>query len=198
LWQILLQYLKPLKLEITDKAEQDKADLYLQKRFQGNFLKDNRTIIEQIAAAQEKGDTVLAHRLAHTLKSNAALIGKTGLQKTAADAEQTLKAGKPLTRQQMSLLKNELDTVLEELASMKALLQVTPRNIEASDKNQILAALERLEIMLKNRDPECMVFLDTIRAIPETEELVRQVENFDFKPALITISTLKEKLNAVN
>jgi HPt (histidine-containing phosphotransfer) domain-containing protein len=133
---------------------------------------------------------VLAHRLAHTLKSNAALIGKTVLQKIAADAEQTLKAGKPLTREQMSLLKNELDTVLEELAPLQAPLQdIAPQH----DKNQILAALERLETMLKNRDPECMVFLDTIRAIPGTQQLVSQVENFDFKPALVTITALKEK-----
>jgi hypothetical protein len=47
--------------------------------------------------------------------------------------------------------------------------------------------------MLKNRDPECMAFLDTVRAMPYTEQLVRQVENFDFKPALITILELKEK-----
>jgi HPt (histidine-containing phosphotransfer) domain-containing protein len=142
LWQCLLQYLKPLSLETTDKASRDKADLYLQKRFQVNFLKDNQTIFNQIAGALETGDTILAHRLTHTLKSNAALIGKTVLQKIAADAEQTLKEGKPLTREQMSLLKNELDTVLEELAPLQA------QSVETSgiqfDKNQILAALEWL------------------------------------------------------
>jgi hypothetical protein len=89
-----------------------------------------------------------------------------------------------------------LDTVLEELASLQATLQET-RHIEASDKNQILAAFERLEIMLKNRDPECMVFLDTIRAIPGTQQLVSQVENFDFKPAIVTIAALREQLPAV-
>jgi HPt (histidine-containing phosphotransfer) domain-containing protein len=65
--------------------------LYLQKRFQINFLKDNQMIIEQIAGVLETGDIVLAHRLAHTLKSNAALIGKTVLQKAAADANRRLK-----------------------------------------------------------------------------------------------------------
>jgi HPt (histidine-containing phosphotransfer) domain-containing protein len=174
----------------------------LQKRLQVNFLKDNQTLFDEITGALETGDMVLAHRLAHTLKSNAALIGKTVLQKAAADAEQMLKVGKPPTREQMSLLKNELNTVLEELAPLQATLQGTHR-IEAPDKNQIdksqidknqiLTALERLETMLKNRDPDCMVFLDTIRAIPGTKQLVRQVENFDFKPALITIAELKEK-----
>jgi hypothetical protein len=66
-------------------------------------------------------------------------------------------------------------------------------DIETPDK--ILAALEQLETMLKNRDPECMVFLDTIRSMPETEQLVKQVENFDFTPALMTISALKDGFN---
>jgi CheY-like chemotaxis protein len=191
LWQCLLQYLKSVSVETVDKVSQDQADLYLQKRFQMNFLKDNQTIIDEIGRALKTGDIVLARRLAYTLKSNAALIGKTSLQKTAADAEQTLKEGKPLTREQMSLLKNELDTVLEELA----LLQAPPAETSGKqfDKEQILAALERLETMLKNRDPECMAFLDTVRGMPYTEQLVRQVENFDFKPALITIPELKEK-----
>jgi signal transduction histidine kinase/CheY-like chemotaxis protein len=175
LWQCLLQYLTPVGVETTDKASQDKADQYLQKHLQVNFLKDNQTIFDEISGALNAGDIVLTRRLAHTLKSNAALIGKTVLQKIAADAEQTLKEGKPLTHEQMSLLKNELDTVLEELAPLQA------QSVETSgiqfDKEQILAALERLETMLKNRDPECMVFLDNIRAIPGAQQLVKQVEN---------------------
>jgi signal transduction histidine kinase len=192
LWQCLLQYLRPVSVAAADEVSQDQADLYLQKRFQINFLKDNQTIIDEMTGTLKAEDIVLARRLAHTLKSNAALIGKTGLQKTAADAEQALKERKQLTREMMSLLKNELDTVLEELS----LLQAPP--VETSgmqfDKEQILAALDRLETMLKNRDPECMAFLDTVRAMPYTEQLVRQVENFDFKPALVTIFELKEKL----
>ncbi|MDR0455653.1 MAG: response regulator, partial [Treponema sp.] len=209
LWKCLLRYLKPVSMEITKKApqeaSQDQADLFLQKRFQVNFLKDNQTIMEKIAAAMATGDMAVAHRLAHTLKGNAALIGKTSLQEAAAGAEQILKNGKPLTGQHMSLLKNELDAVLNELAALQvtaseaaktdvlSAAQAAVPDIEPPDK--ILAALEQLETMLKNRNPECMVFLDTIRSIPQTELLVKQVENFDFTSALMTISVLKEKLS---
>ncbi|MDR2718032.1 MAG: response regulator [Treponema sp.] len=120
LWQCLLQYLKPVSVEASNKDSQDKAGLYLQKRLQVDFLKDNQTLFAEIAGALETGDMVSAHRLVHTLKSNAALIGKTVLQKAAADAEQTLKAGKPLALEQMILLKNELDMVLEELTFAEA------------------------------------------------------------------------------
>jgi CheY-like chemotaxis protein len=195
LWKCLLQYLKPVSMETTKKAAQDQADLFLQKRFQVNFLKDNQTIIEKIAASMATGDMAAAHRLAHTLKGNAALIGKTGLQQAAADAEQILKTGRPLTVEQMSLLKTELDAVLNELAALQVTAQDTAARAAAvgfETPEKILAALERLETMLKNRGPECMVFLDTIRSIPETELLVKQVENFDFTPALMTISALKE------
>jgi CheY-like chemotaxis protein len=195
LWKCLLQYLKPVSMETAEKVPRDQADLYLQKRFQLNFLKDNQTIIEKITGAMAAGDMAVAHRLAHTLKGNAALIGKTSLQKAAADTEQILKAGKLPAQEQMSLLKNELDAVLDELTAlqtMAAQTQAAEPGIETPDK--IRAALEQLETMLKNRDPECMVFLGVIRSIPETEQLVKQVENFDFTPALLTISALKEKL----
>jgi CheY-like chemotaxis protein len=130
LWQCLLQYLKPISSETTNNDSQDKADQYLQKRLQVNFLKDNQTIFDEISEALNAGDIVLTRRLAHTLKSNAALIGKTSLQKAAAAAEQTLKAGKPLTHEQMNLLKNELDTVLEELAPLQAPQDTESQRIE--------------------------------------------------------------------
>jgi CheY-like chemotaxis protein len=203
LWKCLLQYLKPVSMETVSVAAQDQAELFLRKRFQVNFLKDNQTIIEKIATAMATGDMAVARRLAHTLKGNAALIGKTGLQEAAADAEEILKTGKPLAGEQMSLIKNELDAVLSELAALQVTAltvaqdtatQAVGPGIETPD--EILAALERLETMLKNRDPECMVFLDTIRSMPKTELLVKQVENFDFTPALMTISMLKEGLTS--
>jgi HPt (histidine-containing phosphotransfer) domain-containing protein len=200
LWKCLLQYLKPVSMETTKNATMDQADLYLQKRFQANFLDDNQTIIDKIAAALETGDMAVAHRLAHTLRGNAALIGKTRLQKAASDVEQILKAGKPPAREQMNLLKIELDAVLGELASARATAEFTAAQTQAAEPgietpDKILAALEQLETMLRNRDPECMVFLDSIRPIPGTELLVKQIENFDLTPAILTISALKEKLS---
>ncbi|MDR2558740.1 MAG: Hpt domain-containing protein, partial [Oscillospiraceae bacterium] len=42
-----------------------------------NFVKNNKNVHSQIAEAAAIGDTKLAHRLAHSLKGSAGLIGKT-------------------------------------------------------------------------------------------------------------------------
>jgi hypothetical protein len=36
--------------------------------------------------------------------------------------------------------------------------------------------------------------LDELRAVPEAEEVVRQIEDFEFKKALAALVMLKEKL----
>jgi hypothetical protein len=52
--------------------------------------------------------------------------------------------------------------------------------------------------MLKACDAKCMNMLDELRAIPETEELVQNIEEYDFEKAyelLINIRNTKEKLS---
>ena len=39
-----------------------------------------------------------------------------------------------------------------------------------------------------------MNMLDDIRAIPGTEELVEQIEDFEFKKAVATLSIFKERM----
>jgi len=62
------------------------------------------------------------------------------------------------------------------------------------DKQKALALLERLEPMLKNRNPQCQEFLADIRAVPGSEELARRVEDFDFKEAAAALAELRQKL----
>jgi len=50
-----------------------------------------------------------------------------------------------------------------------------------------------LESMLKNRNPKCMNMIDDIRAIPGTEELALQIEDFEFKKAATALVKLKGK-----
>ena len=73
------------------KLPEIEADAQFQKRMRISFIKGNLNKYEEISDAINSGDIELAHRLAHSLKSNAGHIGKSKLQKAAAEVEELLK-----------------------------------------------------------------------------------------------------------
>ena len=191
LWRCLMKYLTPVDKSAVDKKEQSQADARLQRMLQAHFVENYQTKSDEIRKALERDDRILAYRLAHTLKSNAGQIGENRLRNAAADAEHLLKHG-DLPEEHISLLEAELNAVLQQLALL-------PNAAEAStcrtiDAEQAQALLEQLEVMLKNRNPQCLDLLDDIRAMPGAEELVQRVQDFDFKQALVTLSAFKKEM----
>jgi len=191
LWKCLLKYLTPVSVSVVDEAEQNHANDVLTQKLKINFAGSNQRKYAEIVEAIEAGDLKLAHRLAHTLKSNAGMIGKTRLQKAAATAEAMLKDGTIPHTEQMGAIERELNAALEEL---KPLLDASagPDTGEYRNSEYALALFEKLEPMLNNINPQCVEMLDDIRAIPETEELVRQMEDYDFESAARTLNELKK------
>ena len=93
----------------------------------------------------------------------------------------------------MNTLNAEITRVFEEL---KPLLEeeASRKKPEPLNARQALALLEKLEPMLENINPECVDLLDELLAVPGAEDLVKQIDNFDFKSAAKTLAELKEKL----
>jgi len=119
LWHCLLKYFKPVKRETALEMEMDEEDLEVLRIFQKSFVKENQKRFDEIANAVKTNDLELAHRLAHSLKSNAGQIGKNRLQAIAKDLETTLKNGeKPVTEEQLKTLETEMNIVLKELAPL--------------------------------------------------------------------------------
>ncbi|MDR2543009.1 MAG: transporter substrate-binding domain-containing protein [Treponema sp.] len=202
LWRILLKYLEPIGSQPlgTGLMEEDGRNGELQKKLRFNFLKNNETTLMEIVEAVAVGNTKLAHRLAHTLKGNAGLIGKTKLQKAAGEIEALLKEGAAsIWENKVKILEEELGLVLDELRSLAdkpATLFDEPiiqNRINTLSDQQILALYEKLEPMLAKLNPECVELLDEIRSVPGTEELVKQIENYDFENAARILSDLKNK-----
>jgi CheY-like chemotaxis protein len=118
LWRCLMKYFTPISSGI-DKNVNLEANVEFQKKFHGLFVKNNKEKYQELIDALDLGDIVLAHRLVHSLKSDAGQIGKIILQKAAADVEQNLKDGKKLvTAEQLNILKMELDLVINEFSSL--------------------------------------------------------------------------------
>jgi len=208
LWRCLLKYLKPLNK--TVKAESSKTnrlpekdhlleeDEEFQKGLRKMFVNSSRNTYGEIVKALEEGDIKYAHRLAHTLKSNAGQIGKDALRKAAVIVEERLKEGENrVTEDQLKKLETELNTVLDELSFFTG----ETSSVEAAeplDADAVRKLIGKLEPMLKLNNTESHALIGDVRRIPENEELVnrliRQIEDFDFEEAVVTLDELKRKL----
>jgi HPt (histidine-containing phosphotransfer) domain-containing protein len=119
LWRCLMKYFTPVRRGDSDKSALLELDLEHQKSLLLCFLKTNQGKCKEIIDALEAGDIELAHRMAHSLKGNAGLLGKTLLQQAAADVERQLRNGKNLvTKELLDILEVELNMVIKECSSL--------------------------------------------------------------------------------
>jgi len=184
LWHCLVNYFNPVSWQTEDKTQGEQDDNELRQKLIRKFVENYRGVFGDITNAINAGDINLAHRIAHNLKSNAGQLDKVLLQQAAEEVENSLKNGKNLTiLRQMNALENELNEVIKELAPM-AYEQPTPSPAELMDAIAARKLLEDLEPMLNDSDLECMSFINELRLIPGSEELIRQIENFEFKLAM--------------
>jgi len=195
LWRCLMGYFTPVNRQSEDDLQHKQADEDLHRKLVRKFLETNTSKHTEITEALDEGDVELAHRLAHTLKSNAGQLGKTILQRAASEVEGNLKNGENLvTPEQMLNLKLELTAVLMAIAPYAG-EQPSMENVDPLDSDSALELLNELEPLLDDNDSDCITYIDKLRGITGSEELIRQIDNFDFKPALETLVKLRESLS---
>jgi HPt (histidine-containing phosphotransfer) domain-containing protein len=191
LWRCLLKYIKPSAWQQEDAGQTDKSDYELHQRLIKNFVSANSKKCEEISDAINSGDIKLAHRLAHTLKGNAGQLGKTLLQQAAEAVERNLaNGGDRVTPQQMAALKLELSVVMKEFApKLDKLAAEAPGSLEKNEADELLA---RLELLLRENNPESLKLVSGLHLIPGSEKLIRQIEDFDFGLAVNTAAELRK------
>jgi HPt (histidine-containing phosphotransfer) domain-containing protein len=168
-----------------------------QKDLELIFVSTNRGKYEEIEKALEKGDIKQANRLAHSLKTNAGQIGKEALRQAAGEVEQALREGKKLvTGKQLKKLKKELKIVLEELEPLleEAEARAKGRQVSPLEPGKVKELFEKLEPLLMEGNIECLDYIDDLRAVAGSEELIRQIEDFDFGSVMTAFTELKKKL----
>jgi len=195
LWACLLKYFVPTHWQEQDTKKAAQEDDALMSKLISGFVAKNSSKYEEIEAALADGDIVLAHRLAHTIKSNAGQLGKTELQKIADEIEESLKDGKnKTTPSQMATFKDELTMVLQELRQIDR--ASASGNDNASDTDEPLdessakALLQELKPLIEDNDPMALDYTTRLKQIHGTEELIKAIDNFDFTPALIELEKL--------
>lgn len=117
----LSRYLTPVQIQSEETPSNPdiemviRAEAELKLKLIQVFVKNNKNVYNNITAAISEGDIKLAHRLAHTIKGNAGLFGKTDLQAAAKNVEELLKEDENRINQAaLDTFKKELDAVLEE------------------------------------------------------------------------------------
>jgi|GEM_PF-778201 len=205
LWHCLLKHLTPVSFTgVNEYEDEDKnADTEIQRQLKVYFVTNNRDKFDEIINALNTNDITLAHRLVHTLKSNAGLVGKSALQNAALTVEAALKGGgNRVTDKQMDVLRIELNSALDELSPY--LRETAGRNkadtdtIAGLDADTARELLEKLEQLLKSGNPECLKMVDEIRPVTGTGELIRQMEDYDFYAAASELAKIKLSFSAVN
>ena len=199
--KILMEWLPAEKVKLAEQKNGHlEPDMEFQKELQSLFAKSNQQKFEEITKALEEGDIKLAHRLTHTLKSNAGQLGKTRLQQAAMNVEYRLKDGTNLaTNEQLQILKTELEMVLDDYAPL--LDKSGPKETQAEvlqekpDAQSVNELIKELEPLLKMGNPDCRKLIDRLRRIPDSEKLIQQIADFDFELALVTLTELKNGNN---
>ena len=204
LWHCLLKYLPPVEAvrkSETKPAPDSKDSVNIEddekfiKSIKVLFARTNQEKIAEIRDALKASDITTAHRLAHTLKSNAGQIGKHSLQYAAAHLESLLKDGENFSKDEdIVSLEKELTDVLKELAPLLAeAKQETGGDHPPIDHDSLQEIFEKLEPLLRSGNPECLKFIDQLRPVPDSAILIQHLEDFDFLAALGTLHDIKLK-----
>ncbi|MCL2628534.1 MAG: ATP-binding protein [Oscillospiraceae bacterium] len=195
LWKCLIKYIPVKNYTIVDRDKDSAENQKIQKLLKTNFVKSNQTLLADFSELLEAGDIKAAHRMVHTLKSNAGQIGAKRLQAAAAVAEAMLvDEENKLTGEQMQIIEKELDAVLAELAPLLDEQTVVVTS-DTYDKEKVQKLIAEIEPLFLNRDTKCMEFISEIAdTIPNSEKLITLIDEFEFKDAILELESLKNKL----
>ena len=210
---ILTKYIRDKQpLEVTEAARakkrqqkstkpnvetQDNINDYLssnesREKLRLDFAKNQKNSFINICEALDSGDIKTAHRLAHSLKGVAGLINEHPLVIASEIVEHLLQDEKIPTQDQLSAIEYELTRVLDDIGKPEATLpSASTKEFTKTDKNNALTIFNELEKLLKHHNADSLNFLDKLRLIPETAVLNKQLEDYDFGAALVTLGVLK-------
>ena len=185
LWRCLMKFME--YTIVVSEEEDTEEDIEIQQNLISDFLKKNHSKAREIEEAMDAGDIQLAHRMAHTLKGTAGLLGLVSLQYAAREVELHLVDNEnKVTQLHLNTLERELNNALSEVKSL------VHDPVEISDAEpagpleaaEMEALLSRLEVLLKSGNMECLNLVEDLARIPETDELISQIEDLEFTNAL--------------
>jgi CheY-like chemotaxis protein len=165
------------------------------------FLKEHAGDMEKIREGIKKGDRVLARRVAHTLKSTAAMIGAEKLRAAASSLEQIFSGGgKEPAAEDMANLESSLEEVLNELRAFEFSgpeKETAGAGGDMPREEERILLIEKLLPLVETGNTESFNYFDTIReSFPSEkgEAFIEELESFEFEKAREILLSLKEEI----
>jgi HPt (histidine-containing phosphotransfer) domain-containing protein len=154
------------------------------------FVNDNRDTFVRFLTALNAGDAKTAHRIAHTLKSGAAYLGKTALSEAARAAEAALSVSPHECADALvTAMGDELAAVLAELAPLMP--ETTPTETVQADAARINEILDDLEGLLTRGDFAASEYAEELMGYEGYGALAGCLDDYDFDGALAALRRMK-------
>jgi CheY-like chemotaxis protein len=175
-------------------------DQRLYQKILNNFMRDHKGYSAEIKNRLAAGEGQTAYRLAHTLKSSAALIGAKRLRRAALAVETELaNGGHNVPDSRIETLDLELRLVLEELARLVPEPPGDFRERGALEAERALALLETLEPLLRSCSGQCFSLLDEVRDVlsplgADYDGFAARMDDLDFIGALEALPALRQAI----
>jgi len=163
----------------------------LLKKLRLDFAVNHKNKFTDICQAINSGDTKTAHRIAHTVKGSAGLIYEKNLANVAEDLEKQLADGNLVETALLSLFESELARVLADIGEPETLIA---KEGELLSNAEAVALLDKVKPLLLTQDIASMQLLDDLRKIPQSAELCRHLQDYDFAGAIESLNNLKATL----
>ncbi|MCL2697982.1 MAG: PAS domain S-box protein [Oscillospiraceae bacterium] len=212
LWNCLLKFLRPVRFEeiVSDTITGDRNEVIdgvsglekaagdpgLYKKIKIDFYYKNLETIQAIEEALSISDYKTAHRIAHTLKGVAVLIGANRLGEAAGAAEK-LYAEDREDEKVLNTLRDRLDAVLNMLSGQaKEAREADSASVE-TNLVKALDIINRLEPLLKEGSSEATDFEEEIKGAFSGElcgELLLYLLDYEFDAALRELMKIKRQL----
>jgi PAS domain S-box-containing protein len=175
------------------------GDTALYEQLCASFLTDHGDDFTKIRDTLNAGDLSGAHRIAHTLKSVAGLIGAGQLRRTAREIEGSL------GRENVEDARKQIQFLGQDLEAVKAVLGPAAAKPgaeqPAADGTQTLVLCDQLLPLLKSGSTRSLDLLKEHRGTlmsldGKGEILVKQIEDFEFSAALETLHEIRRSVSA--
>ena len=169
------------------------------------FAEPSAGAVEDIRAALAAGDTSTAARAAHSMKGAAANLGAAGLAEAAAKAETAVTTGQGVEEALHTLaisfesVAGAINSALPIEQSGTAAAGPAP---DPADLATVVEPLSRLKVLLKNDDGDAADYilevgpsLSKVLTAAEINTLTGLVGNFNFEAALVSLSSIADRLS---
>jgi len=175
--------------ETADDFTFDEDDYLAEMRQE--YVKEHKNYYIDICAGIETGDIETAARLAHTIKSSAAMIYEPALSEISAILEKLLMQGDIPDANTLKSFGDEFNKVLNNIGEVEQIV------INEEDKlgiDESINLLNKVKPLVAEQSLECMDMLETLRRIPGSEEFCEKIRSYEFDEA---VEELEKLLNSL-